>query len=45
MGKNTIAIRVEDIGDNGGIYEGPVVIVPDGEVSRILREQRWYFWR
>lgn len=44
-GKNTIAIRVEDIGNEGGIYEGPVVIVPDAEVSRMIREQRWSFWR
>ncbi|MCO6358103.1 beta galactosidase jelly roll domain-containing protein [Roseivirga pacifica] len=42
-GKNTIAVRVEDLGANGGIYEGPVVIVPDNKVTRFTRGG--YFWR
>lgn len=43
VGKNTIAVRVEDIGDNGGIYKGPVMIVPSREVTRISRRSLW--WR
>ena len=42
-GENTVAVRVEDIGDNGGIYKGPVVIVPTRFVSRIVRKNYW--WR
>lgn len=41
-GKNTIAVRVEDIGDNGGIYEGPVTIIPSRIVTKFTREYR--FW-
>lgn len=44
-GKNVVAVKVTDMGDNGGIYEGPVVILPSSEVSRVLRETRWSFWR
>ena len=28
-GKNVIAIEVEDIGGDAGIYEGPIGLVPD----------------
>lgn len=42
-GENTIAVRVEDIGDNGGIYEGPVMIVPSRYASRVRRSN--HFWR
>lgn len=42
-GKNVIAVRVEDIGDNGGIYEGPVVIMPTSEATRYARKSSW--WR
>lgn len=43
-GKNTIAVRVEDIGQNGGIYEGPVLILPQKHVSKIVRESS-FFWK
>ena len=33
---NAIAIRVLDIGNVGGIYEGPVAIVPKSQVKRFL---------
>ena len=43
-GRNVISVRVEDIGDNGGIYEGPVVIIPSKLVTRYTRDSyRW--WR
>ena len=42
-GNNVVAVRVEDIGDNGGIYEGPVMIVPNGYARKYLR--RDYFWK
>lgn len=42
-GENTIAVRVEDIGDNGGIYEGPVMIVPNKYARKYLRSD--YFWK
>lgn len=42
-GENTIAVRVEDIGDNGGIYKGPVMIAPSKLVTRIIRRDYW--WR
>ncbi|MFY0594311.1 sugar-binding domain-containing protein [Roseivirga sp.] len=42
-GKNTIAVRVEDIGDNGGIYAGPVSIVPSKVVTKFARDSQ--FWR
>lgn len=42
-GKNTVAVRVEDIGDNGGIYEGPVMIVPSRYARKLSRST--YFWR
>lgn len=42
-GKNVISVRVEDIGDNGGIYEGPVIILPTSEAARVSR--RSYWWR
>ncbi|MFT6970766.1 MAG: hypothetical protein ACJAXX_001332 [Roseivirga sp.] len=44
-GKNVIAVKVTDMGDNGGIYEGPVIILPSSEVSRVMRGTRWSFWR
>jgi len=43
VGENTVAVRVEDIGDNGGIYKGPVIIVPSRYVSRVVRRNYW--WR
>lgn len=42
-GTNTVAVRVEDIGDNGGIYDGPVAVIPTRLVSRFTRERQ--FWR
>ena len=42
-GQNTVAVRVEDIGDNGGIYEGPVMIVPSRYASKLVRSR--YFWQ
>lgn len=44
-GSNIVAVRVRDIGDNGGIYEGPVMILPSSQVSRVLRQNDWSFWR
>lgn len=40
-GKNVISIRVEDIGDNGGIYDGPVFILPDVQATRYARRFGW----
>lgn len=34
---NTIAVRVLDMGNVGGIYEGPTAIVPVGQVREFLR--------
>lgn len=42
-GKNVISVRVEDIGDNGGIYEGPVMILPTSEAAKFGRKSYW--WR
>ncbi|WP_420387378.1 beta galactosidase jelly roll domain-containing protein [Roseivirga sp.] len=42
-GKNVISVRVEDIGDNGGIYEGPVIIMPTDAATRYVRRNYW--WR
>lgn len=39
-GKNTIAIRVVDIGLEGGIYTGPVGIVSEEDVTRMIRGRR-----
>jgi len=33
---NTIAVRVDDIGNVGGIYEGPVGILPASQVDKYL---------
>lgn len=40
---NTIAIRVLDIGNVGGIYEGPVGLLPKSQVKKYLRfyESEW----
>ena len=40
---NTIAIRVRDIGGFGGIYEGPVGILPKSQVRKYLQyyENEW----
>lgn len=40
---NTIAIRVLDIGNVGGIYEGPVGILPKSQVRKYLQyyENEW----
>ncbi len=35
-GKNVLAVRVEDIGGNAGIYEGPIGIVPSDEYDRFI---------
>ncbi len=43
-GKNVVAVRVEDIGDNGGIYEGPVVIIPSKLRTRYTRTS-YSWWR
>ena len=42
-GENVISVRVEDIGDNGGIYEGPVLILPTPDAARYARSSYW--WR
>jgi len=42
-GINTISVRVEDIGDNGGIYDGPVAVVPTKIVTKFARDSQ--FWR
>jgi len=34
---NTIAVRVLDIGNIGGIYEGPVGILPKSQLSKYLK--------
>ncbi|WP_420582330.1 beta galactosidase jelly roll domain-containing protein [Reichenbachiella sp.] len=39
-GKNTIAVKVEDIGLEGGIYSGPVGIVSEKDVTRMIRDRR-----
>jgi len=36
-GENVIAVMVEDIGKEGGIYKGPVGIVEETDVTRIIR--------
>lgn len=36
-GKNTLAVRVRDLGGNAGIYEGPIAIVPLDEFRSFLR--------
>lgn len=38
-GKNTIAIKVIDIGLEGGIYSGPVGIVSEEDVTRMIRKK------
>jgi sialate O-acetylesterase len=40
---NTIAVRVYDMGADGGIYRGPVGILPKSQVSKYLDyyEQEW----
>ena len=40
-GKNVISVRVEDIGANGGIYEGPVMILPSAEATQYARRFGW----
>lgn len=39
-GYNTIAIKVIDIGLEGGIYSGPVGIVSEKDVTRMIRDRR-----
>jgi sialate O-acetylesterase len=41
---NTIAIRVLDIGNIGGIYDGPIGILPKSQVRKFLdyyKKERW----
>jgi len=40
-GRNVVSIRVEDIGDNGGIYKGPVAIIPEKLLTTYLRSSYW----
>lgn len=40
-GRNVLSIRVEDIGDNGGIYKGPVAIIPEKLVISYVRDSYW----
>jgi len=40
-GRNVLSIRVEDIGDNGGIYRGPVAIIPEKLVTSYVRDSYW----
>lgn len=42
-GQNSLAIRVEDIGNDGGIYEGPVLILPTKLVREFIRDNQ--LWR
>lgn len=42
-GKNVISVRVDDLGNNGGIYKGPVAIIPEKLVTSYRRNS--YFWR
>lgn len=37
--QNTIAVRVYDMGHNGGIYEGPIGLIKESEVTRFLRSR------
>ncbi len=37
--ENTIAVRVHDIGLEGGIYKGPIGIVEEADLTRILRKE------
>ena len=39
-GKNTIAIKVIDIGLEGGIYSGPIGIVSEEDVTKMIRNWR-----
>lgn len=39
-GLNTIAVKVIDIGLEGGIYSGPVGIVSEKDVTRMIRDRR-----
>ena len=36
--ENTIAVKVRDIGDFGGIYKGPVGIISEDDLARVVRE-------
>jgi hypothetical protein len=38
--ENAIAIRVWDGGGPGGIVRGPVVIFPEGQLARLVKEQK-----
>ena len=42
-GKNVISVRVDDLGNDGGIYKGPVAIIPEKLVTTYKRDS--YFWR
>ncbi len=42
-GKNVISVRVDDLGNDGGIYKGPVAIIPAKLVTSYKRDS--YFWR
>ncbi|MEP2023032.1 MAG: beta galactosidase jelly roll domain-containing protein [Reichenbachiella sp.] len=39
-GKNTIAVKVIDMGLEGGIYSGPIGIVSEEEVTRMIRNRK-----
>ena len=36
-GKNVISVKVTDLGKDGGIYKGPVGIVEEADVTKIIR--------
>ncbi|MEO9965444.1 MAG: hypothetical protein ABJF11_06640 [Reichenbachiella sp.] len=36
--KNVLAVKVKDIGIDGGIYSGPVGIISENEVTRMIRK-------
>lgn len=41
QGQNVIAVQVQDIGKEGGIYAGPVGIVSEEDVTRIIRSAKY----
>lgn len=36
-GKNVVSVKVKDIGKDGGIYKGPIGIVEESDVTKIIR--------
>lgn len=40
-GENVIAVKVKDIGIDGGIYGGPVGVISEKDVTRMIRQREW----